>query len=102
VRGLVFFIIFTLLYNNLSYIGCMTSQKYISDFINKPNQPRYLIQQVVNKNPYLFGDRIKSYYNKKVWVIKRVFPTKGEASYWTTYKSAINFLKWAGASWTRA
>lgn len=63
--------------------------------------PHYEVMAVVNYNPYLFGDRIKSYAGKRVWKVKRVNPPCDEPSYWTTYKSARSFLKGINATWVK-
>ena len=63
--------------------------------------PHYEVMAVTNQNPYLFGDRIKSYKGKRVWKAKRINPPCDEPSYWTTYKSVRSFLKGIGATWVK-
>jgi hypothetical protein len=63
--------------------------------------PHYEVMAVVNYNPYLFGDRIKSYAGKRVWKVRRINPPCDESSYWTSYKSARSFLKGINATWVK-
>ena len=84
----------------------MTTYKYIANYVSNPTAFRYLLDYVVNKNPYLFdseGDSQWSMYNKKVWVAKQVSPhcEPTQYHYLRTFKEAKDALKRWGATWER-
>jgi len=59
----------------------------------------YEIKPVINKNPYLLGER---YVNKKVWMVEQTIPhcKPKQIDYWTNFKKATRFLKSIGATWS--
>jgi len=83
----------------------MTStEKYISDFLNKPTYFCYILDRIVNKNPYLFGgDYNKKLINKKLWIAKQVYPTcvPEQYMYFYTFKEAKDHLNKIKAKWAR-
>ena len=64
----------------------MTYQ-YIANYINKPTTFCYIVDCVINNNPYLFtGEYNKKLLNKKVWVAKQVLP-RCEPTQYTYFKT---------------
>ena len=67
----------------------MIKYQYISDYVNKPTIFCYIVDCVVNNNPYLFsGEYNKKLINKKVWVAKQVYPMcmPEQYTYFKTFK----------------
>lgn len=58
------------------------------------------IKGVLNKNPYLLGER---YVNKRVWMVTQVIPPckPKQIDYWTNFRNATRFLKQIGATWEK-
>jgi hypothetical protein len=83
-----------------------STYQYIANYINKPTTFCYLLDRVLNKNPYLFdseGDSQWSMYDKKVWVAKQVSPhcEPTQYYYFRTFKEAKDTLNRWGAKWER-
>jgi len=79
--------------------------QYIENYISKPTYFCYVVDRVVNTNPYLFtGEYNKKLINKKVWVAKQVYPMcmPEQYTYFRTLKELKASLNRWGASWVRA
>ena len=77
---------------------------YVSDYLRDPTQCCYLLDYVVNKNPYLFDcDGNEKDVNKKIWIAKQVIPSVNppQYSYFRTFKQAKAALNKWGAKWVR-
>ena len=76
-----------------------STYQYIANYINKPTIFCYILDRVVNNNPYLFtGEYNKKLINKKVWMAKQVFPhcEPTQYTYFKTFKEAKDALnRWA-------
>jgi hypothetical protein len=82
----------------------MTTYKYIADYVSKPTIFCYIVDCVINNNPYLFtGEYNKKLINKKVWMAKQVFPhcEPTQYTYFKTFKEAKDALNRWGAKWER-
>jgi hypothetical protein len=81
-----------------------STYQYIADYVNKPTIFCYILDRVVNNNPYLFGGEYnKKLLNKKVWMAKQVFPhcEPTQYTYFKTFKEAKDALNRWGAKWER-
>ena len=86
-----------------------STYKYIADYVSKPTARHpvfcYIVDCVINNNPYLFtGEYNKKLLNKKVWVAKQVLPRcePTQYTYFKTFKETKEALNKWGAKWTRA
>jgi hypothetical protein len=75
------------------------------DYPRKQTYFCYVVDRVVNTNPYLFdSDGNNKDVNKKVWVARQVYPMcmPEQLTYFKTFKEAKAFLNRWNRTWVRA